>query len=234
MKTIAMQSGALGIITTDGSIDIDTNDFPKQRVEDGRTLRTTLEVNGAQDTFAETRLYGGRVAEENLADVETVQIRADGGIDTGREETDVNTHVTEFTRVPGEFVTTESTDDEFAHEVIGDATGETIHPGHIDLKQLAESHPEAELWMGWFRAGGALNAGSAYGEINKEPDIAKYINQNENSQLGLEGFQFNGRELKLVVSRSGWVAVYEPSDMGEVEFSQLLHKEILPHAAPSL
>ncbi|QIO25597.1 hypothetical protein G9465_25200 (plasmid) [Haloarcula sp. JP-L23] len=89
--------------------------------------------------------------------------------------------------------------------------------------------------MGWFRSGnGPIDSGAAYGDIDSEPDLAKFIHGNENSQLGLTNLEYDGRLLKLVLSESGWLAVYNPKDMDTIEFTRFIHDEVLPHASPRL
>ncbi|NGM71559.1 hypothetical protein G6M89_21685 [Natronolimnobius sp. AArcel1] len=89
--------------------------------------------------------------------------------------------------------------------------------------------------MSWFRSeGGPISAGSAYGDINSAPELAQYVEEHQNTQLGLRNVEFNGRQLKLVLSRSGWVAIYEPKDMDTIEFARFVRQKVLPHANPKL
>lgn len=231
-----MQSGGIGIITTnDSASTIDTTPFPLTESEGDHELLSTVEAEWTQEAFNGTTLNKGRAAKETAEEIKTTRLTDDGKIEAGKEKTDVATHITDFLRVPGEFIVTESTRDEFAHELLKEATGETIHPAAVDLGGFAEANPEAEPWMGWFRGdGGPLNAGFASGEINSAPDMADYLRKNQNTQLGLQGVEFNGRKLKLVVSRSGWIAIYEPKEMDSIEFAQFIREKVQPFAAPNI
>ncbi|WP_232508500.1 hypothetical protein [Haloarcula marismortui] len=112
---------------------------------------------------------------------------------------------------------------------------ETIHPAQVDLESFAAAHHNADPWMGWFRASdGPIDSGAAYGDIDSEPDLAEFIHSNENSQLGLTNLKYDGRLLKLVLSESGWLAIYDPKDMDTIEFTRFIHDEVLPHTSPKL
>ncbi|KOX91449.1 hypothetical protein AMS69_18890 [Haloarcula rubripromontorii] len=89
--------------------------------------------------------------------------------------------------------------------------------------------------MGWFRSGnGPIDSGAAYGDIDSEPDLVKFIHSNENSQLGLTNLEYEGQLLKLVLSEGGWLAIYNPKDRDRVEFTRFIHDEVLPHTSPKL
>jgi hypothetical protein len=89
--------------------------------------------------------------------------------------------------------------------------------------------------MGWFRSNNSpVDAGAAYGDINGEPDLAKFVHNNEKSQLRLESLSYNGCQLKLVISESGWVAIYEPSDIDAVEFTRFIRDEVVPYTTPQM
>ncbi|WP_436347049.1 hypothetical protein [Natronorubrum sp. FCH18a] len=115
-----------------------------------------------------------------------------------------------------------------------EATGESIHPALVDIGSFVEENPSAESWMDWFRGDGdPLSAGSAYGDIKDAPEMAQYIQEHQNTQIGLQNVEFNGRQLKLVLSRNGWIAVYEPKEMDTIEFSQFVRKKVLPYVNPN-
>jgi len=229
-----MKRGGIAVITDSGQ-EFDDEQFPKMRTEDGHELLATVDVDWRQSMLGGQQVAHGRIAEESIADIKTTRIRADGGVEVGHEETDVVPNTTEFAHVPGEFLVTNSTQDEFADQLMADATGATIHRAQVALESFAKAHPNADPWMGWFRdSDGPIDSGAAYGDIDSEPDLAKFIHGNENSQLGLTNLEYEGRLLKLVLSESGWLAVHDPKDMDTVEFARFIHDEVLPHTSPKL
>ncbi|WP_238378589.1 hypothetical protein [Haloarcula rubripromontorii] len=229
-----MKRGGIAVVTDSGH-DIDDAQFPKKRTEDGHELLATVDVDWQQSMLGGQQVAHGRIAEELTAEIKTTRIRTDGGVEVGREETDVVPQTTEFSHVPGEFFVTESTQDEFADQLMEEATGETIHRAQVDLESFAAAHPNADPWMGWFRSGnGPIDSGAAYGDIDSEPDLVKFIHSNENSQLGLTNLEYEGQLLKLVLSEGGWLAIYNPKDRDRVEFTRFIHDEVLPHTSPKL
>lgn len=231
-----MKSGGIAVITTkDSPQTIDTAPFPLTKSKNGRTLRSTVDEEWTQKAFDGTTLNKGRAAEETLEEIKTTQLTPTGKIEEGQNETDIAVNVTDFLRIPGELIVTRSTHDEFAHNLLRKATGEEIYPAVVDLEGFVEQTPNAEPWMGWFSdADGPLDAGSAYGDISSEPDIERYIKEYQNTQLGLQNVEYNGRLLKLVLSRSGWIAVYEPKELGDIEFARFLRERVQQHVQPAL
>ena len=229
-----MKRGGIAVVTDSGH-DIEENQFPTTRTEDGYELQSTIDIDWQQTLLGANQVTYGRIAKESLTDIKTTRIRADGGIEVDRDESDVVPHTTEFAHVPGEFVVTESTQDEFADQLLEEATGETIHRAQVDLEAFAKAHPNADPWMGWSSPGeGPIDSVAAWGDIDSVPDLAKFIDSNEHSQIGLTNLEYDGRVLKLVLSKSGWLAIYDPKDMDTIEFMRFIHDEVLPYTTPDL
>jgi hypothetical protein len=229
-----MKEGGIAVVTDSGH-EITDAQFPNHRTEAGHDLRSTIDVEWHQSVLDGQQVAYGRAAAESVADIKTTRISADGGVTVEQDTTDVVPETTEFVHLPGEFLVTESTGDTFADRLVETATDETIHRAQVDLESFAEAHADADPWMAWFRdTDGPLDSGAAYGDIESEPDVAKFVHDNENSQLGLTNLEYNGRLLKLVLAESGWLAVHEPTDMDTIEFARFIRDAILPHASPQL
>lgn len=234
-NTINMKSGAIGVVAAENSdAKIDTSEFPRSHTVGGRELQSAVEVEWGQKALDGEELYRGRAATEDVEKIKTTRIDSTGRIETGVEKEDVVPHVTSFLCSPSEFVITESTNDEFAHELLEDTISAPIRPGEVDLEAFAKGRPNAEPWLGWWSSSGPVDTGAAIGDINSEPDLAKFVHGNENNFLGLKNLEYNGRRLKLAISKSGWVAVYEPKDMDTIEFSRFVRNEILPFTSPKV
>lgn len=224
-----MKTGAIAVITKDGH-DIDHEQFPTSRQKSGFKLHSTLETDWTQSLLNGRHIIRGRAVAEQLEKVKSPTIETDGGVQRNDIEQEKTAVVSEFAYVPGEFVLTESTSDDFVGHLIEHATDAHVRRGKIDLSQFADAHSEANFWMGWSRSShGPIDNIFASGDIDDDPDVAQLVKENKSSQLGLRNVEFEGRLMKLVLSESGWVEVHRPKDMGTVEFTRFVDQEVMPH-----
>lgn len=223
-----MKGGAIALPTEGGRLTDEA--FPYTRKEADEKLLSTLDLDGRVQDLEGFEITTGTVVHEFLNEHTDHDIRADGAVSTS-ERTQVEAQTTEVVYVQDEFLITESTGQEFAHDAIEAGLGEdTVVPGHIDLVSFAESHPDAKPWMGGFYGRDApVDAGTAFGEYDEDDELHDVVAEAELNQLGLKHVEFNGRLLKIRLTESGYVEVYDPSDVGTVEFSRFIRDRVLPH-----
>lgn len=230
-----MNRGAIAHFADPGG-EIDDSDFPKTRTEKGRELRSALQMRDSRqaglDTFADGGslvLGRGRAANEHVVDVQTTRIRDDGTIRVESTGTEIATETTEFLHLEDEFIVTESTEEEFAHELVEEATGGTVVDTELDLGEFAEEHPDVSIWLeGFYDRDGGAEKGVYIGDLDEDADAREIIEEAKINRLGIEEFTWNGRSLNFLITKSGYVDIYD-SSVGTMEFVQFLHEVVSPY-----
>jgi hypothetical protein len=232
-----MNRGAIAHFTGDSG-EADDSDFPKTRTERGRELRSAVQMRDSRqtglDAFADggSLLLGrGRAAIEDTVDATDTRIRDDGTIRVEDTGTDIVTETTEFLHLEDEFIVTESTEDDFAHDLVEEATGGTIVDTELDLGEFAEEHPDVSIWLeGFYDRDGGAEKGVYIGDLDQDADAREIIEEAKINRLGIEEFTWNGRSLNFLITRSGYVDIYDTS-VDTMEFVQFLHDIVMPHVA---
>lgn len=227
-----MKSGAINLITE--SHGIDTNPFPFEQEKDGETLRTSLRVRGGQKTFNGMTVRQGRTMKEELIDIKTRHVNSKGDLELDREVTEKQVNDTEFFEVDNEFVITESTKDDTAREILGHAMDGSVKQALVDVVELAKAHPSAEMNMAGTDHGSNVDHITAVGDIKHATDLPNDVRNHPNVLLGFEGLQWNRRSLRGFITKSGYLAIYEPAEVGTEEYSQFVREEVLPFATPAV
>jgi hypothetical protein len=210
--------------------NIPTNEYPKTyKTTSGETLSSTLVVGQVGQDLEGNRLISGEAGDEEVTEVKHIRIDSDTGKITQMSDAEIVTNYTEFISSPGEFVVVETLDDAFAFEMIADATETEIEATELDLQSFADSHPDASLWMsGFYNHPGNADNGMVYGDdVNNDADLGDVLENSDKNSLGVK-MHFRAKQLKLMLTESGYVEVYE-SDFSSMEFAALLREEILPH-----
>lgn len=195
---------------------------------------STLSIRGTQQLINGTSITRGQVGHEDTARVQSHRIRPDGTLEIERDEHDVVVEVSDFLYVEDEVLITVSTDAEVPRRMVETATGATIESGRINIEKFAETHAEANPFLAWGRdAEGDLKSVCGVGNIAEDEDFSQRLEASENTQLSFEGLLWNGRELRGTVTRSGYVEIYSPRDVGSEEFTRFLLEEVIQHASPN-
>ncbi|WP_430506217.1 hypothetical protein [Haloparvum sp. PAK95] len=225
-----MKSGAINLVV-EGS-QIDTELFPLERQQNGETLRSALRVRGGQETFSGLTVRQGRTMREDLAEIKTRHINADGELEIGREVTEKQVDDTEFFEVNSEFVITETTRDDAARELLSYAMDGSVQQALIDVVEFAKANPSAEMNMAGTDQGSNVDHITAVGDIRHATDLPDDVRDHPNILLGFEGLEWEQRELRGFITKSGYLAIYEPSEMNVEEYSRFVRKAVLPFATP--
>jgi hypothetical protein len=224
-----MKAGTIAI--ANGAGPLDDSAFPYTRTEEGLELQSTLELEGQLQALDEFEVTTGTAAQETPNNHTTYEIAPDGSVEAEEDTTEKQTEASNIVYVEGEFLVTESNDCEYARD-LADASVEhgTVEPATIDLDSFLRSVSDFDPWMAGFCDRDApVDSGHAFGDYDADEDIRNVIAESELNQIGLKNFNYRGRQLKFQVTRSGYVEVYQPSDMETLEFTRFLQDHILPH-----
>lgn len=225
-----MKAGTIAI--ADGAGRLDDSAFPYTRMEEGLELQSTLELQGQLQALDEFEVTIGTAAQETPNNHTTYEIASDGSVETDEDATEKQTEASNIVYVEGEFLVTESNDCEYARE-LADASVEhgTVESAVIDLDGFLGSVSEPDPWMaGFYDRDAPVDSGNAFGDYDADEDVRDVIAESNLNQLGLKNFNYRGRRLKFQITRSGYVEVYQPSDMETLEFARFLQDHVLPHA----
>lgn len=225
-----MKSGAISLITEGGGID--TGPFPLEQKKNGNTLRSSLTMReGSQTTFGGMSVRQGQTMKESLAKIKTRRINESGELEVDREVTEKQVKDTEFYAIDDEFVVTESTKDDAARELLGRAIDGSVDQALIDVVEFAQAHPSADMNRVGTDQGDADHI-SVIGDIKRATDLPDDVRDQPNIMLGFEGLQWNRRSLRGFLTKSGYLAIYEPAEMDIVEYSRFVQEEVLRFATP--
>lgn len=227
-----MKSGLVGRVRGDFDA-IDTSEFPQVRKEGGNELRSTINVEEETENVSGLPIITGSAAEQVRSKVDRPSIDENGRIIEGKTQSEIDTISTDFAAVPGEFVVVESSSHEFAFDLIGRNVEALIEPIEFDLDALAKDYrDEAEFWMGGFYdLGGSASNGVAYGDdVFSDPEIGEAVWDSQKNQLGMD-FEYNSDQLRIRITESGYVQVFQPSEYGNLSFIRLIHDLLLPYEA---
>jgi hypothetical protein len=231
-----MNRGAIAHFAGDSG-EADDSDFPKTRREKGQELRSAVQMRDGRQTGLDAFADGGslvlgrgRAAIEDTVDATDTRIRDDGTIRVEDTGTDIVTETTEFLHLEDEFIVTESTEDDFAYDLVEEATGGTIVDTELDLGEFAEEHPDVSIWLeGFYDRDGGAEKGVYIGDLDEDADAREIIEEAKINRLGIEEFTWNGRSLNFLITRTGYVDIYD-SSVDTMEFVQFLHEIVIPHA----
>ena len=222
-----MKAGVIGV--PDG--DFGTVESFERKVSDDPELYQCVEVQRRQETENGLIVQKGRAATQKLDEQESVAI-VDGSIRIQNRSQPV-TKYTEFVAVPGQFVVVANSGGIFAFDLLADGVG--IERAEIDLDgylDVQQSEYDATPWKtGFYGHLGTAEKGVVYGEgVLDDEDFGGAVAGSQKNQLGLSYTQ--GDELmKVNITESGYVEIYQPSNYEEEEFSEFVAEEILAHAS---
>jgi hypothetical protein len=224
---VFMKAGVIGLPEGDfGTIE----SLEKQISEDPELLQC-IEVQRTQTTDSNLTVQKGRVAVQHLDERENVEI-VDGNIRV-QSQTQPVTQYTEFVAVPNRFVAVSSSSGLFAFNFLGGGTA--IERANIDLDSYFETQQaekDATPWKaGFYGHLGNAEKGVVYGDrVFDDSDIGGAVASSQKSQLGLSYSQGDGL-MKINVTESGYVEVYQPSNYEESEFAEFVVENVLEHTS---
>jgi len=222
-----MKAGVIGLPKGDFAL---IESFEQQISEDPELFQC-VEVQRTQNTDSGLTVQKGRAATQRLDEKESVEI-VNGSIRVQNRSQPV-TRYTEFVAVPGHFVAVSNGGGTLAFDLLGDEVA--IERADIDLDRYFETQQDehdATPWKaGFYGHLGNAEKGVVYGEgVLEDSDFGRAVAGSQKNQLGLS--YSRGEELmKVNVTESGYVEVYQPSNYEEAEFAEFVVEEVLNHAS---
>jgi hypothetical protein len=222
-----MKAGVIGLAKD----DVAPIESFEQQISEDPELYQCVEVQRTQNTDSGLTVQKGRAAAQRLDEKETVEI-VNGSIRVQNQSQPV-TKYTDFVAVPGHFVAVSNGSGTFAFDLLGNEVA--IERANIDLDGYFEAHQDehdATPWKaGFYGHLGNAEKGVVYGEgVLEDSDFGRAVDSSQKNQLGLSYSQ--GEELiKVNVTESGYLEVYQPSNYEEAEFAEFVVEEVLNHAS---
>lgn len=220
-----MQAGVIGVV--DGSFDV-VDSFSETVVEGDQELERCLDVKRVFSLPSGQPAFAGHAAHEYRQERESARIT--GGEVSVVAEPQTGIRHTNFVGVPGEFVVVGSSTGTFAFDLIARDTNTTIERGEVDLDTFFERRDDAAPWKaGFFGDDGDGVSGVLHGsDLRESHDLDDLLDGSSLNQLGLE-YSYDNDEVKMTASRSGYVELYQPRELGPKNYLGYLQREILPH-----
>lgn len=218
-----MKSGKLALLdssTQELQSDYIEYDLPENSPFD--TVKSTLQVEDTITLNDSISCFVGRAAKEDVERVETSKVDGNGKI-VESETAKKITQVTSFLLVPDAFVIVNDSSGEFLFSLLTEQTGHTAFPAEISVDGFAADHDEAEYWKVGFegRGDGAEN-GVLHGDaVLNDTEFGNIVGVTDKNQLGVD-LEYRSDLLKLFLTESGYVELYQPSSFESDEFAELV------------
>ncbi|MFP8955121.1 hypothetical protein ACLI4Y_00185 [Natrialbaceae archaeon A-CW3] len=218
-----MKAGVLGLV--DGTFKV-VDSFTETVSEDGHELEQCLTIDRVFSLPGGDMAFEGRAAIDAVVN-ETVTSIENGDIHVAEQE-EIVTRYAEFVGVPGEFVAVSSGDGTFAFDLIGKETATDIERVSLDLDEFFTAHADATPWKaGFFGTGQNGTNGVFHGEDLRD-NMDSILADSRLNQIGLS-YEFDGGDVKMTATRSGYVEIYQPSSFDSTQYLEYLREEIIPH-----
>ena len=170
----------------------------------------------------------GVAATQSIEEQETAEL----GLDSIRllTEQEKVTNTADFLAVPGEFIAVDSKRGKFLFELLSQDLGIDISACGVDLEQLISDYSSASAWkVGYYDPDNSTRNGVVHGEsILETEEYADRLAGTEMNQLGLQ-LPHDGSQYKFFVIKSGYVDIYQPSELESADFAQFVTDVILPY-----
>lgn len=220
-----MRAGVIGVV--DGDFEY-VDSFSETVEEDGHESTRCLDIRSIFSLPSGATAFAGRAAREVERAREVAEIDRDG-IQVS-ERTGTTTEHTSFVGVPGEIVAVKSGAGTFAFDLIEQETNTGIERATIDLDGFYDATDGGRPWragVGGAADGGVSGVVHGY-DLREEYDLEGMRQRSSLNQLGLE-YRYDGLDLKMTATRSGYVEVYQPSEFDETAYLEYLVEQVVPH-----
>jgi len=223
-----MKSGVLGLIDGTGN-SIDSFEETTESGDD--SLTACIEVLQTQTNAVKGNdLQFGRAAIETHTTKDSTSI-VNGSI-TVSEETTIETLYSEFIHVPGQFLVVDNSAGSFVYDLLSNQLpGVDIQRGTIDLNRYLNNVSDWTPWkVGFYGNVGNAEKGTVYGEnVLNGGEMGPVLDSCQKNQLGLT-LSDGSQEIKCMMTESGYVEIYQPSNFENAEFAEFIAEHILPCA----
>lgn len=218
-----MNAGVLGIV--DGTFKV-VDSFTETVTEDEHELERCLTIDRVFSLPSGEMAFEGRAAADAVTD-ETATTIENGEIHvTEREQ--ITTQYAEFVGIPGEFVAVDSGDSAFAFDFIGRETNSSVERGTVDIDGFYTAHGGATPWKAGFHGTDGNDVNGVFHGADLRDDMGDILEDAALNQVGLS-YEYDGDDVKMTATRSGYVEVYRPSSVDSAHFLEYLRREVLPH-----
>lgn len=220
-----MKSGVLGIVN--GSMEPVQSDAFSKTIED-RNVEACIEVVRSQSNAVNgSHVQYGRAALEEPTTDEKVEM-VDGRISI-QEEPGIQTRYTEFIAVPNEFVVVKKGSGVFAYDLLASQQPNLeIERAKLDIDSFIQQKQGLVPWkVGFYGNLSEAEKGTVYGEdVLEDTEVGKVLNDSAKNQLGAI-YDHDGDQMKINITESGYIEIYQPSNYEEAEFAQWVVDDIL-------
>lgn len=172
----------------------------------------------------------GEAALEMPEQVEQ-KIIDDGDI-VEESRTRTRTKHTNWILIPDEIAVVENSEGQFFFDLLSAEYNYEANRAKLDLTSMRSDYSETDLWQaGFYDRLGTAQKGVVYGEdVLDDDDIGGPLKDAQINQLGFE-YEYNGEQMKLTLTESGYVEIYLPSEFDSGEFATYLKEEIEQYIA---
>ncbi len=235
-ETVVMQGGVLAEVEDDFE---DPESFHKTHQQDGTQFTRSFQIKQTEYLESGEPVYKGEAAMEVVEEAETVKISENTGDISVTTSPERSGKYTQFLVIPGELMVVGSGSGEFAFNLLPESVpGVAANRTRLDLNEFAEDYytaSDVDPWqVGFFDNPGEAEKGVVYGQdVFDDSEIGDLLERSEVNQLGLE-YEYDGKKHKITTSRSGYVEVYQPSNLSFEEYAQYLVDEVSKYADRSL
>lgn len=221
-----MKSGVIGIIEGEPR---QVESYQRTVEQDGTPLTECIEVTQTRDNVGSGyTVQTGRAAVQSIVSEEAVQITDQGEIAVV-EEGQRQTRYTEFVMVPGEFIVVDSGSGVFLFDMLRDIVGlKSVERAELDLTDFLSEHSDSTPWqVGFYGVGSEAEKGVVYGEnVLSDSHIGNTLKTSNKNQVGVN-HQRGEKKVKVSLTESGYIDIYQPSNYESTDFAEYIVDEIL-------
>jgi hypothetical protein len=223
-----MKAGILGLLnSTETPIDqvVGTAD------RDGREYQYCIQPS--ETIYPESLSKPVQIGEAALEVPEKVDQKEihDGNI-VEEPQTRIRTRHTNWILIPDEIVVVENSDGQFFFDLLASEYGYEANRAKLDLTSMRSDYAETELWQaGFYDRLGTAQKGVVYGEdVLDDNDMGDPLREAQINQLGFR-YEYDGEQMKLTLTESGYIEIYQPSEFNGENFATYIQTEIVRYVA---
>lgn len=204
--------------------------FSRSHRDDGVELKELVDVTGVKRTPAGLDITSGRAASQELRDTESVSL--DNGEISVSTDSEVTTSYTEFLTAGDEFAAVANGDGTFAFDVLAEEYNADISRAQIDVDDFWLSLDDATPWkVGFYGHEGPVENGVVHGEdVLDDGVFGSALADLQKNQLGAR-VDIDGDEYKFVITKSGYLELYQPRDLDAADFAEFVVDNVLSYTS---
>ena len=226
-----MKSGSVAVAKGDlASIESTTYTVEEQGFE----VTLSLDIkHSVTDLSGEVVARQGIAAQQEVTEGTDVEVGDDGSIAVGSIPQLV-WNTTEFLISPEGFIITDTGSGQFLYDILKAEFGVEAERASINLRSLQNEFEDqdrsVEPWkVGFYGREANADNGVVHGvDVLNDDRLGNILAGTAMNQLGLV-FDRDGFRMKVFVTESGYVEVYQPSDFDTTSFVDWVSEEVIPH-----